>query len=63
MKMPNWRVIPCQVKQVGTGFPVQSRCLAAHGVDRQPTQVLGGEFLALAWVSPDPNFFPPVLMT
>ena len=45
---------------VGTGFPVQSRCLAAHGVDRQPTQVLGGEFLALAWVSPDPNFFPPV---
>ena len=47
-KMPNWRVMPCLVKQEGTGFPVLSRCLAAQGVDRLSTQVLGGESLALA---------------
>ena len=52
-EMPNWRVMPCLVKQVGTGFSVQSRCLAAQGVDRQPTR----------GVSQDQNFFHPVLMT
>ena len=46
-KMPNWRVVPCLVKQGGTGFPVLSRCLAAQGVDRLSTQVLGGESLAV----------------
>ena len=53
--------MPFLGKLEGTGFPVWSRCLAAQGVDRLSTQVLGGSFLALVFL--DQNFSPPVLLT